>query len=333
MKTQIKLLIILVIVGVFSCEKNDSLEKDKSYLEYLKDKAIIGIYIHGETKYILTSRHCDTCYVAPHMSHIPTIEEWTVIKDSTYENFSLPEFSGLPIYDNHGYQYKILDNVLYKMQDNVEAEKILSRDEYAFTSFAFDNEDNIWFYGDNIGIAFWNKSEFTIYSTVNSQLPTNRVNGLKIDKSGAIWVSLDYKGLLRIKNEEWEIIPKEEIPGLTEYSYLRGPKIIEGNSVWFEVFSPDTSSNILKWENNYWIYEFPDTSAYCNLIQDSKKTIWAITNHYNYSDYKFTTLKYYKDNSWIDFNISDLNTKIMTVNADNSTVYIGTLNGLIEKPR
>ena len=96
-----------------------------------------------------------------------------------------------------------------------------------------------------------------------------------------------------IESESWKIIPNEEIPGLTEYSYLRGPKIIQENSVWFEVFSPDTSSNILKFENNNWLYEFPDSSTYCNLEQDSKETIWAITNHYDYSEYKFTTLKYY----------------------------------------
>lgn len=333
MKTQIKLLAILCVFGLFSCEKDDSLEKDKSYLEYLNDKAVIGIYIYDDTKYILTSRHCDTCYVAPHMSHIPTIEEWTVIKDSTYENFSPSEFSGIPIYDNNGNQYKILDNILYKIQKNGENIKILSRDEYAFTSFTFDNEDNIWFYGDNIGIAFWNKSELKTYSTSNSQLPTDRIHGLKIDKSGIIWVSLDFKGLLRIEGENWEVISNEVIPGLTEYSYLRGPRIIQENSVWFEVFSPDTTSNILKLENNNWIYEYPDTSTYCNLVQDSKETIWAISNHYDYSDYKFTTLKYYEGNSWIDFNISDINTKITTVNADNNTVYIGTLNGLVEKPR
>lgn len=333
MKAQIKFLIILVIFGLLSCEKNDSLEKEKTYLEYLKDKTVIGIYIHGDTKYILTSRHCDTCYVAPHMSHIPTIEEWTVIKDSTYENFSPTEFSGLPIYDNHGNEYKILDNILYRMQNNGENEKILSRDVFAFTSFTFDSEDNIWFYGDNIGIAFWNKNDIEIYATANSKLPTDNIHGLKIDKSGVIWVSLDFKGLLRIENENWKIIPNEEIPGLTEYSYLRGPKIIAENSVWFEVFSPDTSSNILKLENNNWLYEFPDTSAYCNLVQDSKETIWAITNHYDLSNYQFTTLRYYENNSWIDFNISDINTKIITVNADDITVYIGTLNGLIEKPR
>ena len=120
MKTQFKLSILLVLVGLISCETDDSIDKDVSYFEYLKNKTVIGIYIHGDTKYILTSRYCDTCYVAPHLSHIPTIEEWTVINDSTYENYSPAEFSGLPIYDNHGNQYKIIENSLYKIQDSGE---------------------------------------------------------------------------------------------------------------------------------------------------------------------------------------------------------------------
>jgi hypothetical protein len=44
-------------------------------------------------------------------------------------------------------------------------------------------------------------------------------------------------------------------------------------------------------------------------------------------------LKYYIDNSWVDFNISDVGSKILTVNADNNKVYIGTTDGLVEKTR
>jgi len=72
---------------------------------------------------------------------------------------------------------------------------------------------------------------------------------------------------------------------------LRGPKIVVDNSVWFEVFSPDTTSNVLRLENGDWIYEFPDNTKYCNLNIDSKGTIWAINNHYDYSDYQYSNFK------------------------------------------
>ncbi|MCF8227051.1 MAG: hypothetical protein K9J30_14330 [Bacteroidales bacterium] len=332
MKAQIKLIIFLITIGLVSCETEEPIDKNVSYLDYLKDKTIVEIYIQGDTKYIFTSRYCDTCYVAPYMSHIPIIEEWTVINNSIYENYSPDDFKGLPISDNNGNYYFIKENNIYKQNDNGENELLLSTGDFDFTSLTFDNEDNIWFYSSDTGIAFWNRTEFKVYNTQNSQLPTDKIHGLEVDKSGIVWVSLDFKGLLKIENENWIVIPNNEIPGLTKYSYLRGPKIIQDNTVWFEVFNSDTSSNILKLENDNWVYEFPDNTKYCDLVIDSEGIIWSINEHIDYGDYKYSTLKYYNNNSWIDFDISDINTKIMTVNADENTVYIGTLKGLIEKP-
>lgn len=339
-KAQINLILILVLMGLVSCETDDSIDKkassiDKkaSYLDYLKDKSIIGIHIQGDTKYIFTSRYCDTCYVDPYMSYIPTIKEWTVINDSTFENYSLTDFSGLPISDNNGNLYIAKGNIIYKLNDRGENEQLLSTGDYKFTSFSFDNDDNIWFYGDNNGIAFWNKSEFKVYDTQNSQLPTDRIHGLKVDQSGIVWVSLDFKGLLKIENGNWIVIPISEIPGLNPYSYLSGPEMVNDNSVWFEVFSPDTTSNILRLENDNWIYEFPENTGYFNLKLDSKGIVWSICNHYDSSEYKYSILKYYNNNSWIDFDISDIDNQIFTVNADDNKVYIGTLNGLIEKQK
>lgn len=334
MKTRIIFFIFMVIVGLVSCETDDNVDKKVSYLDYLNDKSIIAIQIQNDTKYIFTSRFCDTCYVAPYMSYIPSIEEWTVIKnDSIFENYSPNRFPGLPRSDNKGNLYIAKANNIYKLNKSGEYEQLLTTGEYVFQSFTFDNDDNIWFYGNNNGIAFWNKLDLNIYNTSNSPLPTNRIHGLAVDKSGVVWVSLDFKGLLKIESGKWTVIPNSEIPGLSEYSYLRGPKIVVDNSVWFEVFSPDTTSNVLRLENGDWIYEFPDNTKYCNLNIDSKGTIWAINNHYDYSDYQYSTLKYYMNNSWINFDISDIHKQILTVNADDKKVYIGTIKGLIEKPR
>jgi ligand-binding sensor domain-containing protein len=322
----------MALVGITSCETDDFADKKLSYLEYLNNKAIIAIHIHGETKYIFTSRYCDTCYVSPFQSHFPVIAEWTVINDSSYANYSPADFSGLPISDMNGNLYIVKGNTIYKLNANGEKEVLLNTGDYTFTSISFDNENNIWAYGENNGIAFWDKSHLTVYNSQNSQLPTDRVHGLKVDNNGIVWVSLDFKGLLKIENDNWIVIPNSEIPGLNQYSYLRGPKFIQENSVWFEVFRPDTSSNILRLENEKWIYEFPDITEYFNIVMDSEGTIWSINNHIDVSGFKYATLKYYRNNSWIDFDVSDIQTNIFTVNATDKTVYIGTSKGLIEKP-
>ncbi|MFV0589869.1 MAG: hypothetical protein ACK5M7_00655 [Draconibacterium sp.] len=211
-------------------------------------------------------------------------------------------------------------------------EFLLSTGDLYFSSLAFDNEGNIWLYGNNNGIAFWNKSTLTVYNTDNSQLPTNAVHGIGVDKHGTVWVSLDYKGLLKILNNNWIITPNSEIPGLLEESYLRGPKIDPDNNLWFEVFHPDTS-NILRLDNGNWKYEFPDNTVYSNLFLDSKGTIWSINRHFDVNVLKYATLKYFHKNSWINFDIGDITGRIFILNADENTVYIGTEHGLIEKPR
>jgi hypothetical protein len=106
MKARIIILTLMVIVGLVSCKTDDIAVKKVSYLDYLSDKSIIAIQIQNDIIYIFTSGYCDTCYVAPHMSHIPSIEEWTVIKnDSIFENYSPNKFSGLSKSDNKGQVY------------------------------------------------------------------------------------------------------------------------------------------------------------------------------------------------------------------------------------
>lgn len=323
------LLAILTLATVASCERENSPE---SYLDYLSDKTINGIHLIGDTVYVQTWRQCKECDVPSYMSYIPGVHEWTLISGTTYKNYSLADFSGIPVKDNKGDRYIAKGNTIYKLIDR-EYKTLLNTGNFTFNEFTFDNENNIWLSGSNTGIAFWNKSELKTYNTQNSQLPTNITHGLAVDNSGTVWVSLDFKGLLKITNGQWQIIPNDQIPGLDKYSYLQGPRVITANSVWFEVFSPDTTSNILRFENSNWKYEFPEAGVHSILNKDSQGTVWAISHHNENSKFKRSTLKYYRNNEWIDFNVSDINLFITTVNADDSKVYIGTVNGLVVKTR
>jgi hypothetical protein len=324
------LLLSVFLIPAISCEKEFP-ENNLSYIEHLRNRSIINIQIKDDTLFILSSRYCDTCHVPPYISSIPQIVEWTVIHDASFRDYKPGDFSGFPVHDNRGNSYIAKENTIFKLNDAGEYERLINTGSYVFTYFTFDMNDNIWFYGDNNGIAFWNKSELKIYNTLNSELPVNRIHGLAVDRSGIVWISLDFKGLLKIENQQWTVIPNSGIPGMSEYSYLTGPKIVDENSVWFEVFNPDTTSCILRYRNDTWNYEFPDDTKYSVLIKDSRGTIWAVSNFYNYSDFNYSTLKYYNGNSWSDFDISGINSRILSVNADDHKVYIGTTTGLYEK--
>jgi hypothetical protein len=124
MQTPLKLLLLSVLIMLFSCETNDFNDEEESYLDNLQGRAIIAIHIQDDTKYIFTSKFCDTCYVAPHMSHIPTINECTVIKNSIFETFSIPQSFGLPASDSEGNLYIANSSNIFKLNDSGEYEQM-----------------------------------------------------------------------------------------------------------------------------------------------------------------------------------------------------------------
>ena len=232
----------LILLGLFSCEKNDV--NTKTYSEYLSDKIIVSIRIFNNDIWVQSTKRCDTCYRPPMMSSIPMISQLTLIRDSIYR-YEEPTLYSVPTSDHHGNLYVGLQNKIYKVNDIHDYTLYLETGNFSFNYFAFDKDDNIWFGGYN-GIAFWNGTELKVYNTSNSLLPSDITHGLAIDKDGIVWIALDFKGLLKITGDLWEIIPNNEIPGLNTYSYLHNPMVDNENNIWFNAFSSDATSSILK---------------------------------------------------------------------------------------
>lgn len=326
MKTPIKYLTIIFLMGLFSCEKNNSLLNKKSYIDYLSDKAIVSIRIFDDDIWLLSNKYCDTCYVSPIMSSRPIISQLTVINDSIFD-YEEPTFVSTPTKDNQGNLYTASQNKIFKINRIKDYEIILETGEFDFNYFTFDKNDNIWLGGYN-GIAFWNGSELKIYNTSNSELPSNITHGLAIDNTGIVWIALDFKGLLKITDDKWEIISNSEIPGLKTSSYLWSPIVDNENNIWFNVFSPATPSCFLKYDGNNWNYVYPDQEGYGYINIDTKGTIWIINAIYENSSFKNSTLTYLQNNEWINFDVTMIKSKILTVNSDDKNVYIGTVKGL-----
>lgn len=327
MKTPIKHLTTILLMVLFSCEKNDSYLNYKSYIDYLSDKAIVSIRIFDANIWILSTKECDTCYVSPYMSFRPTINQLTMINDSSFE-FEEPTSVGIPCINHKGILFTASGNKVFKINNIKNYELVLETGDFNFNSMAFDKNDNIWFSGYN-GIAFWNGNELKVYNMNNSKLPSDITHGLAIDSSGNIWITLDFKGLLKITDDKWKIIPNSEIPGLNEYSYLKSPIVNSENNIWFSVFSSDTTSSILRYDGNNWNYEYPNQNGYGTINIDSKGTFWIINAEYENYSFKNSTLSYLYNNEWIDFDVSMIKSKILTVNSDDKKVYIGTVKGLI----
>jgi len=327
MKTFMKFWPIILLLGFLSCEKKDSSIKYKSSSDYLSDKAILSIQLYDNNIWVYSTKVCDTCYVSPIMSSTPMISQLTLINNNGFD-YEEPTLVSTPTMDHHGNLYTVSRNKMFKLIDIKNYELVFETKDFNFFDFAFDKNDNIWLAGDN-GIAFWNGKELQIFNTSNSELPSNIIHGLDIDTSDNVWVALDFKGLLKINGDKWEIIPSTEIPGLSTYSYLNNPIVDNENNIWFNVFMPNTTSSFLKFTGKDWQYEYPNELGNGVLNIDSKGTIWAINSEYENSVFKRSTLTYLQNNEWVNFDVSTIKTKILTVNSDDRKVYIGTTEGLI----
>jgi ligand-binding sensor domain-containing protein len=326
MNNPIKLLGFTLALFLFSCEKNDSPLKYKSYMDYLSDKTIISIRIFGDDIWILSTKVCDTCYVAPYVSFRPEISQLTLVNDSgfTYEE---PTLFSIPVMDHKGNLYTSSGRKIFKLNGLHDYTLFLETGNFNFNYYAFDSNDNIWLGGYN-GIAFWNGLELKVYDTNNSDLPSDITHGLAIDNVGNVWLTLDFKGILKISGEKWEVIPNTEIPGLSAHSYLNSPIVDMDNKIWFHVFSPDTTSTILLCDNKEWKYQYPNKSGNGRIIIDSKSRLWIINDEYENNSFKRSTLSYLDIDTWNIFDVSMINSRILTVNSDNKRVYIGTIRGL-----
>ncbi|MFV0266914.1 MAG: hypothetical protein ACK5HT_07255 [Draconibacterium sp.] len=101
MKNRTLFLLFVVLSGLLSCETTNTQTKPESYLDYLSDKTITSIKLYTNRLWISSSKYCDTCYTHPASSAIPTIEQLTVIENSTYE-YDEGTIFGTPISDNEG---------------------------------------------------------------------------------------------------------------------------------------------------------------------------------------------------------------------------------------
>lgn len=329
MKSVTTLLISFLLLVLASCEKESEQSKPESYLDYLSDKMIVSIKIFDHTKWINSTCVCTTCNVPPHMSSIPMLNQLTRVHEE-YFSYDESEVISSPIADRDGNLYVSIGNGVYKLNDINDYLLVVETGDFYFNSFAFDNDGNIWFGAFN-GIAFWNKQELKIFDESNTDLPTNADHGLVADNEGTIWAAIGFEGLLKIEQNNWQFITNSEIPGLNENACLQKTLIDANNNLWFEVFNSGTASSILKYENEQWQYEFTEQGDAIELQVDSKGTIWLINKIFGEGELLNQSLQYYDGSSWIDFDVSDINDPILTVNADNEKVYIGTMNGLIEK--
>jgi hypothetical protein len=328
MKSFLGVLIIITVLS--SCEKDNF-----SYPDALRNRFIVSICLKDDYKFILTSRGCDTCYVPSYCSYRPSINEVSIVNGSVIKNCLGSLSSSVLKANSNSDIYLLQGKKLYLISETGNSTEVLNTNDQ-FTDFTFDQSDNIWFWKYD-KIAYWDHKDLILYSAKDSLSPDDRgVHGLTVDFSGKVWICSDYN-LVKIDAGKWTVMPTSQILGTDGNRILYNLIATDDNSIWFESSHP-SEKGLLRYKNGSLTFSRPDTTKYSSLIQDAEGTLWANSRHYGFNEKGYTillysTLRYFHDEEWVDVDVSDIKQFINTVNVSESKIYIGTNNGIVEKPR
>lgn len=329
MKSLLPITYCLLCLIILSCERNDSYKFPKSYEEYLSDKIIEQIELREDEIFIM-SYFFDRTNQPPYSSMLPVRFQITVINDKYFKyNERVP--GGVMEIDPNGGLYLSSVGELFRIENSGDLIPVLRTDSFCIRDYTFDQQGNTWLTGDP-GFLYWNGSERFYYNSSNSIIPTNITHGIAIDSFDVKWITLDFHGLLKITGNTWEIIENDEIPGLTESSYLYNPLTDNENRIWFHVHRPDTSytqSNLLIYDGSEWSYSPPFESGNGLLKTDKYGNIWAINNEIEDGYLLNSSIYYYENETWVNYPILiPEKTMVITLNADEEHLYLGTTKGL-----
>ncbi|MGC9343576.1 MAG: hypothetical protein ACP5E3_12805 [Bacteroidales bacterium] len=330
MKSLLPLAVFIIVSGLFSCEKNEVSKLPDSYQEYLSDKIIEQIGLRDEEIYII-SYFFDRNNLPPYSSMLPVKHQLTIIKKNDYKvNDKIPGGAMKPCANGKVYLSSL--GQLFRIEDAGNLIPVINCDSFYIRDYAFDKQGNAWLTGEP-GIMHWREGELYNYNSSNSPLTTHITHGVAVDTFDIKWIMLDFAGILKITGSRWEIIENNEIPGLTEFSYLYNPFVDNQNRVWFHVYRPDTTytrSNILIYDRTEWKYSPSFDGGNAVVKADKYGNIWAIVNEIDEGSFAGSSIFLYENDRWIPYPVFiPEGTMIITLNADTEKLYLGTTSGLI----
>lgn len=137
------------------------------------------------------------------------IDPWSGLYEYNYDSLKWIFYNNLPIdapnniaitafnVDSSGtYWIGIANRNMYRWKDTILSMIKLfpehQQEEYwiSFNSTAYAKDGSVWF-GTNQGLVHWfDRSNYITYTTSNSELPTNEIDKVIIDKRGYVWFTM-----------------------------------------------------------------------------------------------------------------------------------------------
>jgi ligand-binding sensor domain-containing protein len=160
----------------------------------------------------------------------------------------------------------------------------------AVTDIAFDSLNNKWVATGFGGLAKLTGNTWSVFDTLNSNIPSNRVWSVAVDKKNIIWISTN-KGIGRYDGLNW-----------TKYDtntllFVNAMTIDNQNVKWMSSFN----HGLIKYNDTIWTYYKTDNSG----IQTNTITGIGLENRIKWLATAFNGLIQFNDTSFINYNTTN----------------------------
>jgi ligand-binding sensor domain-containing protein len=186
-----------------------------------------------------------------------------------------------------------------------------------------DINDDLWI-GTIYNGLFYIKNDLSVvnnYLPSNSQIPSDIVNSIEIDKNNVVWLGTN-NGLVKIDNSNWTIFNSSN-SGLTD-NYINSVLMDSKNKIWLGLNNNGICNfDGTNWTNFNYLTEGYNSISIFDVFEDADNNIWIASNYdmgvSKYDGTKWTT--YNKTNGLIDANVN-------VIGQDrNGYIWLGTITG------
>jgi ligand-binding sensor domain-containing protein len=132
----------------------------------------------------------------------------------------------------------------------------------ALVSLDMDTGGNLWIATQLEGLVRLKDTTWTTFTSANSEMPSNFLRELKVDKSNVLWVVGD-SGIVKIENNVFTVYNESNAP--LNGDYMWAVAIDELNNKWFG----GETCGLVKFDGANWtVYDENNSGLYNNRIED-----------------------------------------------------------------
>ncbi len=160
----------------------------------------------------------------------------------------------------------------------------------AVNDIAFDSLNNKWVATGFGGLAKLTGNTWTVFDTLNSNIPSNLVNSVVIDKRNIIWIATN-KGIGRYDGNNWTIYDAITL------IYVFGIVVDNNNVKWMA----SLGNGLVKYNDTTWTYYKMNNSG----IQSNLISGIALENNIKWLSTGYEGIIKYNDTNFINYNYSN----------------------------